>query len=73
MILEIEAIFRVKQNPLSQVLIRGDLEEPEQAYGDINKEEVNKREDGMEFCSLPLWFIAMINSIIENANFISLE
>jgi hypothetical protein len=28
-ILEIEAMFRVKQNPLSQVRIRGDLEELE--------------------------------------------
>jgi hypothetical protein len=68
-----KATFRVKQNPLSQVLIRGDSKEPEQAYGNINKEEVNRREDGMEFCSLPPRSVATIDSIAKNANFISLE
>jgi hypothetical protein len=72
-ILEMEATFQVKQNPLSQVLIRGDSEEPEQAYSDVGREEVNKGEDGMELCSSPPRSVATIDSIAENADFISLE
>ncbi len=50
--LVIEQDFRIKQNPLSQIRIRGDLEELDKGY--ISSSPLNiEEEDNMDLCSSP--------------------
>ena len=65
--------FRVKQNPLSQVIIQGNLKEGEDAYSNINKEEDYRGEDVIDLCASLARLVVTIDSIAENADFISLE
>jgi hypothetical protein len=67
-ILAQEQAFWVKRNPLSQIAIRGASEDLEEA--DIEGEEEGSR---MDLCSSPPRSVVSINSIAENADFISLE
>ena len=61
-ILAEEQAFQVKRNPLSQIAVRGASEELE----DVDQ-------DGMVLCSSPPRSVVSIDSIAENADFISLE
>jgi hypothetical protein len=72
-ILEIGVAFRVKRNPLSQVIIQGNSKEGEDAYNNINKEEDYKGEDAIDLYASPARLVAIIDLIAENADFISLE
>jgi hypothetical protein len=72
-ILEIGVAFRVKRNPLSQVIIQGDLKEEEDAYSGVDKEEDYRGEDAIDLCASPAKLVAIIDLIAENANFISLK
>jgi hypothetical protein len=67
-ILAEEQAFRVKQNPLSQIAVREASEELE----DTDQEEGGGG-SGMVLCSSPPMSVASIDSIAENADFISFE
>jgi hypothetical protein len=68
MILAEEQAFQVKRNPLSQIAVREASEELE----DTDQEEGGGG-SGMVLCSSPPMSVASIDSVAENADFISLE
>jgi len=72
-ILAQEQAFRVKRNPLSQIAIRGASEEIEEADQEMDEVEEGGGDSGMVLCSSPPISVASIDSIAENADFISLE
>jgi len=72
-ILAQEQAFRVKQNPLSQIAIRGASEEIEEADQEMDGVEEEGEDSEMILCSSPPISVASIDSIAENADFVSLE
>ena len=64
MILAEEQAFQVKRNPLSQV---------REASEEMSGVEEGGGGSGMVLCSSPPMPVALIDSIAENADFISLE
>jgi hypothetical protein len=71
-ILAKEQAFWVRQNPLSQIAIQGASEELEEADQEMEGIEGGGGY-GMVLCSSPPISVASIDSIAENADFISLE
>lgn len=72
-ILAQEQAFWVKRNPLSQIAIRGASEDLEDADIEIEGEEEGVEGSRMDWCSSPPRSVVSIDSIAENADFISLE
>jgi len=72
-ILAEEQAFQARQNPLSQIAVRGASEELEEADQEMEGIEEGEGGCGMVLCSSPPMSVASIDSIAENADFISLE
>ena len=60
-------------NPLSQIAIRGASEEIEEPDQEMHEVEEGGGGSGTVLCSSPPISVASIDSIAENADFVSLE